>query len=168
MERPPARPQVEVVLIISLPMPLFASWKPLTGCHVLVADDDPDTREFYRLTLGRAGAEPTLVADGASAVQAWRDAEGSGRRFDAAVLDLVMPHMRGTELSATLRANGFAGAILGISAAASPEEVELWLAAGCDEVLEKAQSRRDVVASLVTACVRRWVSLGRTGSTFER
>lgn len=140
---------------------LFASWRPLSGCHVLIADDDADLREFYRVTFARAGADATEAADGAAAIEAWRQAEGSGRRFDAAVLDLVMPEMRGTELAASLRANGFAGAILGISALASPEEVEYWLAAGCDEVLEKAQSRRDVVASLVTACARRWISLGR-------
>lgn len=137
----------------------LGEWKPLSGCRVLLAEDQEDARHLYTLSLTRGGAEVTAVDDGCGALESWAAARRSRKPFDAAVLDLTMPGMRGTEAAAALRAGGFSGPVLGLTATASPEEVEYWLAAGCDAVLRKGLPWRDLVAATVEVCLRRWTSV---------
>ena len=140
---------------------LFVLWKPLSGCRVLIGEDNPAQREYYRALLDRQGADAVPLEDGEAVIREFRNGEHTGVRPDAVLLDFLLTDMRGTEVAASLRASGFAGAIVGITAAASSEDVEYWLASGCDEVVNKRQDRREIVAAMVSACARRWVSLGR-------
>ena len=55
--------------------------------HVLVADDDPSTRQFLSGALVSLGYEVTLAVDGADALRHAR-----ATRFDALLLDCRMPH----------------------------------------------------------------------------
>lgn len=137
----------------------LGNWKPLSGCRVLLAEDQEDARHLYTLSLTRGGADVVAADDGSSALEAWAAGRRSRKPFDVAVLDLTMPGMRGTEAAAALRAGGFSGAVVGLTATASPEEVEYWLAAGCDAVLRKGISWRDLVAATVEVCLRRWMSV---------
>ncbi|MDB5096538.1 MAG: Histidine kinase [Cyanobacteria bacterium RYN_339] len=68
--------------------------------HVLVVDDDADTRSLYRELLEAEGLDVEEAHDGRDAVSAL------GRRVpDIVVLDLMMPHMDGFEVAAWMRAN---------------------------------------------------------------
>jgi CheY-like chemotaxis protein len=125
------------------------------GRRILVAEDGLDLSRIYQVLLERSGAEVSVALDGRAALDTWRTATRSGRRFDAALIDLAMPRMRGTEVAASLRASGFAGALIGISAFANAERAELWQAAGCDAVLAKDRPWEELVGVLAEAIARR-------------
>jgi DNA-binding response OmpR family regulator len=65
---------------------------------VLIVDDDLAVRVTVRELLKRAGYEAVAVESGEEAIQIV-----SGRRFDVALIDLVMPGMNGIELMGVLR-----------------------------------------------------------------
>ena len=56
--------------------------------HILVADDDKNTRLFLRAVLEGAGYTVTAVKDGEEALAAMES-----EHFDLAVLDIMMPRM---------------------------------------------------------------------------
>ncbi|MDZ5663326.1 response regulator [Nocardioides sp. S-58] len=64
----------------------------------LVADDDPDIRDFICFVLQRAGHDVAVAADG---FEAWTSA--SEAEFDLIVLDHHMPRMTGLEVAERLR-----------------------------------------------------------------
>ncbi len=65
---------------------------------ILVADDEPDVREFLHDELTKAGFSVTTVASGADAVV--MAAEGA---FDLFVLDMYMPGLDGIQTTRVLR-----------------------------------------------------------------
>ena len=69
--------------------------------RVLHVDDDATLRGLVELTLSDAGFAVDSVADGIAALDRLSD---RGARFDAVVLDLVMPRLNGLEVLAALRA----------------------------------------------------------------
>jgi signal transduction histidine kinase/CheY-like chemotaxis protein len=66
--------------------------------EVLLADDNQDAAQVLGLCLERLGHRVTVVNDGPAAL-----ATASGRSFQVAVLDLVMPGMDGFEVARRLR-----------------------------------------------------------------
>ncbi|MBI2512569.1 MAG: PAS domain S-box protein [Opitutae bacterium] len=86
------------------------------GRRVLVVDDEAPIRMIVAQTLRRHGYDPVPAADGMEALQLFRMGPAA---YHAAVVDLMMPRMRGTELIRELRAllptlsivysSGFAG-----------------------------------------------------------
>ena len=126
---------------------------PLDGCRILLADDIRAMRHIYSSALTTAGAAVTVVEDGVAAVEAYDQAE-SEWPFDAVVLDYAMPRLDGSRAAAEIRAHGFGGAIVGISAEVRDEQVGPWLAAGCDAVLRKGISLSEFVSRVAKACER--------------
>jgi CheY-like chemotaxis protein len=72
--------------------------KPLTGRHVLVVEDDADSRNVLKLTLEASGA---CVGTAASASEAL--AALVARPFDVVVSDLAMPDQSGFWLVTKIR-----------------------------------------------------------------
>lgn len=70
----------------------------LRGCRVLVAEDDPTVRSLARRILGAVGCDVVVANDGRQALDKAR-ADGD---FDLVVTDMVMPHLSGPELVASL------------------------------------------------------------------
>lgn len=66
--------------------------------HILIIDDDPDTREVLRATLEAAGHEVTLAAEGREGVERYR-----AQRADLIITDLYMPGQEGLETIKQLR-----------------------------------------------------------------
>jgi polar amino acid transport system substrate-binding protein len=137
-----------------MPPPEIPDWQPLSSCRVLLAEDVAAVRLMYSSALTKAGADVTTVNDGAAAVAACREAADAGRPFAAVLIDYVMPVMDGAEAAAALRADGFTGMIVGVTAELNDDQVRRWKAAGCDEVLRKGVSLSGIVARVATACSR--------------
>jgi signal transduction histidine kinase/DNA-binding response OmpR family regulator len=75
----------------------------LRGRHVLVVDDHPVGRTLVREQLRGWGVIVDEAADGAAALDRLRAA--TGRRYDAALLDMQMPEMNGLELARAIGAD---------------------------------------------------------------
>jgi CheY-like chemotaxis protein len=73
--------------------------KELYGFKILVVDDDLDTRELIEWVLRRSGAEVTVTASAAQALEAL-DRE----RFHILVSDIMMPEEDGYSLLKRVRA----------------------------------------------------------------
>jgi len=117
----------------------------LRDVHVLVVDDAMDNRRLLLTSLGRAGAVVECATDGAEALAA---VAARGRTFDVVLMDRNMPVMDGLAATRELRARGFAAPILCFSAAATDEERQQALDAGCDAHLAKPIRRAELLAAI--------------------
>jgi DNA-binding response OmpR family regulator len=99
---------------------------------VLIVEDEPDLAQVMALAIGRAGFEVLSVDTGT-------DARTTVRRHavDVVVMDRGLPDMDGLEATASLREDGFLGAIVVTSGHAGPDHVAACLGAGADDVLGK-------------------------------
>ena len=129
--------------------PLSASKGPsgaLHGLHVLVVDDDGDTREMLRQLLTHAGALVTTAADAEAALSILRNVAA-----DVVISDLSMPRHDGRWLVQNLRAlGGQQGKVPAIAVTAYREtQIEAdALAAGFDVYLEKPLDLRHLIDTI--------------------
>jgi two-component system sensor histidine kinase/response regulator len=79
--------------------------RPLRGRRVLVVDDNETNRFILEQQLTAWGMQPVSVASAAEALTALREAAGSDRQVDVALLDLVMPGTDGLELARQVRSD---------------------------------------------------------------
>ncbi|HZO81788.1 MAG TPA: PAS domain S-box protein [Candidatus Binataceae bacterium] len=70
----------------------------MAGRRVLIVDDDADSREALARQIAAWGMAPATAADAETALETLR-AAARGERFDAALIDLVMPGTDGIELA---------------------------------------------------------------------
>jgi PAS domain S-box-containing protein len=104
----------------------------LGGLHVLVVDDDADTREGLRLALEVYGARVTVAGSITAALS-----QLTGERPDAIISDIGMPGGTGLDLIRTVRAQLGNLPAIAISGYASREDRAAALAAGFTEHLTK-------------------------------
>ena len=75
--------------------------------RVLLMDDEDSIRRLGEIVLRRMGLEPTVVADGASAVREFTAAQDAGLPFALLILDLTIPEgMGGQATIETIRRTG--------------------------------------------------------------
>jgi CheY-like chemotaxis protein/two-component sensor histidine kinase len=119
----------------------------LEGLHVLLVDDEFDTREITGQLLGRAGAQVTLAA---SAVAAWKAVDE--HLPDVIVSDIGMPGIDGYEFMRGLRQRpaerGGNTPALAFTAYAREEDREAALAAGFHSHLSKPAMQGELVEAL--------------------
>jgi DNA-binding response OmpR family regulator len=101
-------------------------------CRVLVVDDDTKLARILAAWLEDAGFSCSIAESGDQALWAMNDGG-----VDALVLDVMIPHPSGVEVCRHLRAGGFAGAIVMISARSNPDDQEATSRAGADRFLAK-------------------------------
>ena len=119
---------------------------------LLLVDDDPINLEILIDHLEGAGYQTVSAMDGG---EAWGRLEQEPDRFDAVLLDRMMPVMNGMEVLAKIKANGaldFLPVIMQ-TAAGSPEEVRQGIEAGAFYYLTKPFTK-EVVLAIVRAAVR--------------
>jgi signal transduction histidine kinase len=105
----------------------------LEGLHLLVVDDDADTRELLAAILALAGARVTTAGSVEEARAKWAE-----HAFDVIVTDLAMPREDGYALIRHLRAGGGARVpAVVVSAYARGEDRARVLAAGFDGYVSK-------------------------------
>ncbi len=114
---------------------------PLPPGRVLVVEDVRVNRLLVVRHLRSGGFLVDEAENGGEAVgkalAAWR----GGEPFSLIVMDMQMPVMDGYEATATLRASGYDGAILALTAHAIGSERERCLECGCDELATKPIDR---------------------------
>ena len=120
---------------------------PLRG-RVLLAEDGADNRALLERVLRRAGLEVELAGNGREAHAKAMSATLSGTPFDVVLVDVEMPEMSGTEAASALRADGYDGAIVALTAHGRAEDREACLSAGCDEFAPKPIDRTALLATL--------------------
>ena len=105
-----------------------------SGARILAADDSPVNREVVREALTRLGVAPTLVADGAEALAAFK-----AERFDLVLMDCSMPVMDGFEATRQIRsleAGRKPTPIIALTAHVEGAD-DAWKTAGMDDYVTK-------------------------------
>lgn len=100
--------------------------------HILVADDDKNTRLYLQAVLERAGYTVSTACDGAEAMNILER-----EHIDLAVLDVMMPNMDGYEFTRALRDSNNDLPVLMVSAKQLPIDKHLGFAAGTDDYITK-------------------------------
>jgi DNA-binding response OmpR family regulator len=102
--------------------------------RVLIVEDEHHIADGIRFNLEAEGLEADVVGDGTTALSrllAERD------RFDAVILDVMLPGRDGFEVASALRAGGQFVPILMLTARGRPEDVMKGFEAGADDYLPK-------------------------------
>ena len=113
------------------------------GVKVLVVDDEPNIVELLTVSLRFQGFEVESVNSGAEALKVAREF-----RPDAYILDVMMPGMDGFELLSKLRADGFDGPVLFLTAKDAVEDRIHGLTIGADDYVTKPFSLEEVITRL--------------------
>jgi DNA-binding response OmpR family regulator len=102
--------------------------------RVLVVEDEQHIAEGLRFNLEAEGYDVGVVSDGADAVDVLLNERN---RFDAVILDVMLPGKDGFAVATTLRAAGQFVPILMLTARGRPEDVLKGFEAGADDYLPK-------------------------------
>ncbi len=108
--------------------------------HILVADDDKNTRLLFKAILEKAGYTVTLATDGIEAIDAM-DKE----HIDLVILDVMMPNMNGYEFTKSLRdANNYLPVLM-VSAKQLPKDKHMAFASGTDDYMTKPVDKEELL-----------------------
>lgn len=99
---------------------------------ILIVEDEQHLADGLRFNLEAEGFEAEIAGDGETAVERLAAA-----KFDAVVLDVMMPGIDGFEVARTMRGRGDYTPVLMLTARGRPEDVLLGFEAGADDYLPK-------------------------------
>jgi two-component system response regulator MtrA len=116
--------------------------------RVLVVDDDAALAEMLGIVLRGEGFEPTFVADGDRAMDAFRDTKP-----DLVLLDLMLPGMDGIDVCRQIRAESGVPIVM-LTAKSDTVDVVLGLESGADDYIVKPFQSKVLIAR-VRARLRR-------------
>lgn len=102
--------------------------------RVLVVEDEANLAEGLRFNLEAEGYAVEVAADGESAIERLNKTD---TKFDAVVLDVMLPGINGFEIVAMLRKSQNYVPVLILTARGRPEDVLEGFAAGADDYLPK-------------------------------
>ncbi|MBP7375740.1 MAG: response regulator transcription factor [Pyrinomonadaceae bacterium] len=99
---------------------------------ILIVEDEQHLADGLRFNLEAEGFQAEIAEDGEIAVKRLEAA-----KFDAVVLDVMMPGIDGFDVARTMRSRGDYTPILMLTARGRPEDVLLGFEAGTDDYLAK-------------------------------
>jgi DNA-binding response OmpR family regulator len=102
--------------------------------RLLVVEDEAHLADGLRFNLEAEGHSVGVVAEGESAIERLVNA---GEKFDAVVLDVMLPGINGFEVVSALRKARNYVPVLILTARGRPEDVLEGFAAGADDYLQK-------------------------------
>jgi len=117
--------------------------------RILVVDDEPAVQQALSRALALEQYEVELAGDGIAALDVLAE-----ERFDAVVLDVMMPGVSGLEVCRRLRASGDRSPVLMLTARDAIDDRVAGLDAGADDYLVKPFALRELLAR-VRALLRR-------------
>ncbi len=139
----------------------------LQGVRILLAEDGEDNRRLLSYVLTAVGAEVTMAADGALAVEKVLAARDGAKPFEVILMDMQMPVLDGYAATRRLREHGCRTPIIALTAHAMSTDRDKCLAAGCDDFCTKPIAR-----TLFLTTIAKWLGGMRRHhidpKTFER
>jgi CheY-like chemotaxis protein len=115
--------------------------------RLLIAEDDPITRQVIGLMLKHSNFDHDVAENGLRAVEMWEKGN-----YDLVLMDVQMPHMDGFAATGAIRekeqAMGGHTLIIAMTAHAFPEDEKRCLAAGMDAYIAKPIDMKKCVAML--------------------
>jgi PAS domain S-box-containing protein len=123
----------------------------LNEIRILVADDNESNRHLLETFLKETGAIVTTAGDGGEAVRL-----ASSTAFDLILIDMQMPRVDGYEGTRLLRAQGYSGPIVAVTAHAMTGDRTACISAGCDDYLTKPILPETLFTCLERALRRHW------------
>lgn len=99
---------------------------------ILIVEDEAHLADGLRFNLEAEGYEAEVVGDGGEAVKTL-----AREKFDAVILDVMLPTMDGFEVARSMRAAEDYTPVLMLTARGRPEDVLLGFEAGTDDYLAK-------------------------------
>lgn len=130
--------------------PVMQEGVELQDDRILVADDDEDIREMMVSRFERERFKVSAAGNVAQIKHAL-----ASQSIDLLVLDLNLPDGDGLSLCTTLRADGFSGAIIMVTARDSAIDRVLGLELGADDYLTKPFEFRELLARVRNLLRRR-------------
>lgn len=117
---------------------------------VLVVDDDPRLRDLLRRYLGDNGFAVSVAENGQSMNRIW-----IRERFDALILDLMMPGEDGLQILRRLRASKDTTPVLMLTARGEDVDRIVGLELGADDYIAKPFNPRELLARIHAVLRRR-------------
>jgi len=111
--------------------------------RVLVAEDDPVNQVTIQFILEKFGLEVAIVDDGREALD-----KATSEPFDLILTDIQMPNMSGCEATKRLRQQNYTLPIIALTANVMKEDVDSYIAVGCNECLHKPVDRAQLYETL--------------------
>ncbi len=108
--------------------------------RVLIVDDDPSLAEMLGIILRSEGMEVSHCADGAGALEAFRN-----HRPDVVLLDLMLPGVDGVEVCRRIRAESVVPIVM-LTARTDTTDVVAGLESGADDYVTKPFNPQELVA----------------------
>jgi CheY-like chemotaxis protein len=125
----------------------------LDGVHVLLVEDDDDSRKLLGMMMKRYGARVTATKSAAEALKAFE-----GELPDVMISDIGMPDQDGYELIRRLRSRpaekGGATPAIALTGYASKKDRERALSSGYQQHLAKPIEQADMIAAIAAAIGR--------------
>jgi len=112
----------------------LSSTELLKGVNLLICEDSETVSMLLRVMLERAGAVVTTAADGEEGLAQFTQ---YSNELDLVITDMQMPKLDGYELTQGIRATGWSGHIVALTAFAASEDEDKCRAAGCSHYLTK-------------------------------
>jgi len=125
-------------------------------CSILLAEDTLDTQMLVVRLLTKCGATVTTADNGQDAIEKVMAAEASAQPFDVVLMDGQMPVMDGLKATQVLRAKGYSGVIIALTAHAMTDDRAKCIEAGCDDYATKP-----VKIAALCEVIRRNLAKGR-------
>ena len=131
--------------------------------RVLIVEDEAHLAEGLRFNLEAEGLQVEVTGDGESALTSLLNSE---QKFDAVVLDVMLPGKDGFAVTAELRAARNYVPVLMLTARGRPEDVLKGFASGADDYLPKP-FELPILLARVHGLLRRtqWMSARQAGSS---
>jgi len=116
--------------------------------RVLLAEDGEDNRRLIRAVLVKAGLEVDLAENGRVACEKALQSRAEGHPYDLILMDIQMPEVDGYEATRRLRATGWCGPIIALTAHAMTADRLQCLEVGCDDYLGKPIEKRSFLSTI--------------------
>jgi signal transduction histidine kinase/HPt (histidine-containing phosphotransfer) domain-containing protein len=116
--------------------------------RILLAEDSPDNQLLISTFLRKSGGEVEIAENGEVAVRMAQQAVQDGRPFGVVLMDMQMPILDGYAATRTLRAGGYRGAIIALTANAMRGDEQQCFDAGCNDYATKPIVRRRLLAQI--------------------
>ena len=117
--------------------------------HILVVEDNANTRKLMEAVLLQNGYQPILACDGVEALEVL-----DKKHVDLIVLDIMMPRMDGYEFTETLRESGCDLPILMVTAKEKPADKHKGFLIGTDDYMVKPVDEEEMILR-IAALLRR-------------